>query len=256
MYSLRRQKRIMTNTAVIVLLLALGVLVAIGMAVSRSAAKPQLAAPIAPTGTTVTLAPPPAKTNQVSANFALISTSLGDIKVELYPDSAPKTVTNFATLATQGFYNSLTFHRVVKDFVIQGGDPNGDGSGGRSIYGETFPDEINADSIGVPKQTQEMYATLYGYKYRSDLTSQKMEAGSLAMANRGADTNGSQFFIVSKSAQPSLDGKHTVFGHVVAGMDVVDKINNVEVGPGDRPNTPIMINKITVANTEPELDQK
>lgn len=127
-----------------------------------------------------------------------IKTNLGDIAVELDADKAPKTVTNFVTLAKSGYYDGLTFHRVIPRFMIQGGDPSGDGTGGASVFGASFEDEIN---------------------------DQKLVRGALAMANRGPDTNGSQFFIVQAEATPWLDGRHTVFGMVTSGMDVVDKIS-------------------------------
>ncbi len=130
-----------------------------------------------------------------------LTTSEGDITLELDADKAPKTVTNFVMLAKMGYYNGLTFHRVIPDFMIQGGDPDGNGTGGESIYGETFEDEPN------------------------DL---KMDRGVIAMANRGPDTNGSQFFI-TVAPTTWLQGRHTVFGRVTAGMDIVDKIANVPV---------------------------
>ena len=125
---------------------------------------------------------------------ATIQTNHGPIHVELYPDDAPKTVDNFVKLANDGFYDSVIFHRVIPDFMIQGGDPTGTGSGGP---GYTFEDEFN---------------------------DHKVDRGALAMANAGPNTNGSQFFIVTTEAAPWLDGKHTVFGRVTEGMDVVDKI--------------------------------
>lgn len=139
---------------------------------------------------------------------ATISTTMGDIKIELFKDDAPKTVKNFQKLAEKGYYNGVIFHRVIKDFMIQGGDQTGTGKGGESAFGKEFEDEINEH---------------------------KIEAGSLAMANRGPNTNGSQFFIVTEKAQPNLDGKHTVFGKVVEGMDVVRKIAAVPVGENNKP---------------------
>lgn len=139
-------------------------------------------------------------------------TSKGDVTVEMDADKAPKTVTNFIVLAQMGFYNGLTFHRVIPDFMIQGGDPNGNGTGGGSIFGPTFEDEIN---------------------------DQKLVRGVIAMANRGPDTNGSQFFIVTAEATPWLDGRHTVFGRVTEGMDIVDAISNVPTDGHDMPTEPI-----------------
>lgn len=151
---------------------------------------------------------------------AIIETDKGAIKLELFAKDAPKTVDNFTKLAGQGFYNGLTFHRVINDFVIQGGDPKGDGTGGP---GYSFEDEINPWSLGLSDNVIKAYES-QGYKYTRDLQSHKMEAGVLAMANAGPNTNGSQFFIVTTQAQPHLDGKHTVFGKVIEGMDVVLKI--------------------------------
>lgn len=141
----------------------------------------------------------------------VLKTTKGDITLELDANAAPKTVTNFVTLAKEGYYDNLTFHRVIPDFMIQGGDPDGNGTGGESIYGETFADEPN---------------TL------------KMERGVIAMANRGPNTNGSQFFI---TVVPTdwLQGRHTIFGKVTAGMDVVDAISKVQRGPNDMPTTKV-----------------
>jgi cyclophilin family peptidyl-prolyl cis-trans isomerase len=136
-------------------------------------------------------------------------TSEGDITFELFDEDAPKTVANFKQLASQGFYDGLIFHRVIPDFMIQGGCPQGTGTGGP---GYTFEDEIN---------------------------SHKVVRGALAMANAGPNTNGSQFFIVTTEEAPWLDGKHTVFGQVTGGMDVVDKIGGTETDRNDRPVEPI-----------------
>lgn len=149
-----------------------------------------------------------------------IKTAKGDIKLALYPKVAPKTVQNFVTLAQKGFYNGLTFHRVVPGFVIQGGDPKGNGTGGP---GYQFEDEINPTSLGLPdpliKQNEAR-----GYAYNYSLTSLPVDVGALAMANAGPNTNGSQFFIVTDAPQDHLNGLHTVFGKVLEGMDVVHKI--------------------------------
>jgi cyclophilin family peptidyl-prolyl cis-trans isomerase len=141
-------------------------------------------------------------------------TTLGDITLELFDDDAPKTVENFKKLAGDGFYDGVIFHRVIPDFMIQGGDPKGTGSGGP---GYTFEDEIN---------------------------SHKVVRGALAMANAGPNTNGSQFFIVTTASAPWLDGKHTVFGEVTGGMDAVDAIEGVPTGAGDRPVDPPKIESI------------
>jgi peptidyl-prolyl cis-trans isomerase B (cyclophilin B) len=141
-------------------------------------------------------------------------TTEGPIVFELFDEDAPKTVENFRKLANDGFYDGLTFHRVIKDFMIQGGCPEGTGTGGP---GYTFEDEINPH---------------------------KVVRGALAMANAGPDTNGSQFFIVTSDACPWLDGKHTVFGAVSEGMDVVDRLDGVATDARDRPSEPIGIASI------------
>ena len=143
-----------------------------------------------------------------------LDTHRGEIVMDLDPQLAPKTVNNFVGLARQGYYDGLTFHRVVPDFVIQGGCPEGTGTGGP---GYTFEDEIN---------------------------DHKIVRGALAMANAGPNTNGSQFFIVTTDAAPWLDGKHTVFGEVTDGMDAVDAIEGTETGPGDRPSQPQVIERV------------
>ncbi len=147
---------------------------------------------------------------------ATMTTTEGTIELELYDDDAPKTVENFKTLAADGFYNGIIFHRVIEDFMIQGGDPTGTGSGGP------------------------------GYQFDDEPNDHPVERGSLAMANAGPNTNGSQFFIVTADACPWLDGKHTVFGRVTAGMEVVDAISQVETGPGDRPVNDVRIESVAV----------
>ncbi|MCF7845012.1 MAG: peptidylprolyl isomerase [Kiritimatiellales bacterium] len=188
----------------------------------------------------------------------ILKTSMGDIELELDADAAPKTVTNFIALAQSGYYDDLIFHRVISDFMIQGGDPNGNGTGGESIFGETFEDEINADSYNLhktklrdsvggqplPQQWEDAsvkeYLSVQGYNFNDDLKSLPMKRGYVAMANRGPNTNGSQFFIIQKKdGTPWLEGKHTVFGKVTDGMDVVDAIAAVEKGDGDVPVVPI-----------------
>ena len=146
-----------------------------------------------------------------------LHTNHGAIVVELFPEDAPKTVENFERLAREGFYDGVGFHRVIPDFMIQGGDPTGTGTGGP---GYTFEDEINEHRV---------------------------ERGALAMANAGPNTNGSQFFIVTADACPWLDGKHTVFGRVVEGMDVVDTISELPTGSGDRPREPVVIASVQLA---------
>ncbi len=151
---------------------------------------------------------------------ATIKTAKGDIKLELYSAVAPKTVDNFVTLTKNGFYNGLSFHRVISDFMIQGGDPKGDGTGGP---GYQFEDEINPRSINVSESMiKENEAR--GYKYNYSLQSLPVDVSVIAMANAGPNSNGSQFFIVTEKAQTHLNGLHTVFGRVIEGMDVVRKI--------------------------------
>lgn len=139
-----------------------------------------------------------------------LATSKGDITLELDADMAPKTVTNFIVLANSKFYDNLTFHRVIPGFMIQGGDPSGNGTGGKSIFGDTFEDEIQASNA--------VYAG--GYK-----------AGTIAMANRGPNTNGSQFFIMEKDYP--LPANYTIFGHVTQGQDIVSAIANVDRDPSN-----------------------
>lgn len=186
----------------------------------------------------------------------ILKTSKGDITLELDADAAPKTVTNFVTLAKRGTYELLTFHRVIDDFMIQGGDPLGTGAGGESIYGSDFEDEINAESYGLHektlaevtdeplsedlrKMTIKQYYETQGYRYNSALESLPMTKGAIAMANRGPNTNGSQFFIIQAKATPWLEGKHTVFGKVVGGIEVVDAIAKVPTGAGGKPLEPV-----------------
>jgi cyclophilin family peptidyl-prolyl cis-trans isomerase len=149
---------------------------------------------------------------------ATLHTTHGAIALELFDEDAPKTVENFRRLAADGFYDGIVFHRVIPDFMIQGGCPQGTGTGGP---GYTFEDEIN---------------------------DHKIIRGTLAMANAGPNTNGSQFFLVTAEATPWLDGKHTAFGRVVDGLDTVDKIEGVETGPGDRPIDPPTIERIELAD--------
>lgn len=159
--------------------------------------------------------------------IATIKTSAGDIKLELYSNDAPKTVENFTKLAGDGTYEGTTFHRVIPEFMIQGGDPNSKdddpSNDGQGDAGYKFEDEINPRSLGL---SDEQIAALEseGYIYNFDLNSHPVDVGAIAMANSGPNTNGSQFFIVTVEAQPHLDGRHTVFGKVLEGMDVVTSI--------------------------------
>jgi cyclophilin family peptidyl-prolyl cis-trans isomerase len=149
---------------------------------------------------------------------ATMHTSEGDIEVELFAEEAPKTVGNFTKLAGDGFYDGLVFHRVIPDFMIQGGCPEGTGTGGP---GYTFEDEINEH---------------------------KVVRGALAMANAGPNTNGSQFFIVTTEAAPWLDGKHTVFGQVTSGQDIAERISQVDRDSRDKPRTDVVIERVVIAD--------
>jgi len=183
----------------------------------------------------------------------LLETSLGNITLELYPEVAPKTVENFTTHVKNGYYNGIIFHRVIKDFMIQGGDPTGTGAGGESIWKKDFEDEIcaealNLDTKKVPgrNMTIKDYYENQGYNFKDGLKSMNVVKGTIAMANAGPDTNGSQFFIVTKDKCDWLDGKHTVFGKVIKGMDTVDKIEKVKKDGSDRPIEPIKIIKAII----------
>lgn len=162
----------------------------------------------------------------------VIETEKGDIKLELYSKAAPKTVENFVKLAEEGFYDGTTFHRVIEDFMIQGGDPLSrdddplnDGTGDP---GYIFEDEINPIALNLTlAKTKELEQM--GYKFRLDLESIPHEVGVISMANAGPNTNGSQFFIITTQPQPHLDGLHTVFGRVYAGMDVARSIEQGDV---------------------------
>lgn len=190
----------------------------------------------------------PQLSTEVAANEALVvmNTNHGAIKMKLFPEQAPKTVENFLTHAENGYYDGIIFHRVIEDFMIQGGDPTGTGMGGESIYGDAFEDEFTMDLFNI--------------------------RGALSMANAGPGTNGSQFFIVQNSDAPAsakqmidggwpkeiaeayeanggtphLDQKHTVFGQVIEGMDVVDAIAKVEKGAQDKPVEDVVIESIEI----------
>jgi peptidyl-prolyl cis-trans isomerase B (cyclophilin B) len=147
-----------------------------------------------------------------------MQTTEGAIAFELFDEDAPKTVANFRKLASEGFYDGLTFHRIIKDFMIQGGCPQGTGTGGP------------------------------GYQFEDEINPHKIVRGALAMANAGPNTNGSQFFIVTTAKAPWLDGKHTVFGQVTDGLDVVDKLESVATDGSDRPVEPIGIASIELSD--------
>jgi cyclophilin family peptidyl-prolyl cis-trans isomerase len=143
-----------------------------------------------------------------------MTTNKGEIVFEMFDEDAPKTVGNMRTLAEKGFYDGLTFHRIIRDFMIQGGCPQGTGTGGP------------------------------GYEFEDEINQHKVERGALAMANAGPNTNGSQFFIVTTAAAPWLDGKHTVFGKVTSGMDVVDALESLPTDARDRPREDAVIEKV------------
>ena len=193
----------------------------------------------------------PQLSTEVAANEKLVTmkTTMGDIKLKLFPDLAPKTVENFLGLAAKGYYDGIIFHRVIPDFMIQGGDPTGTGMGGESLWGEEFNDEFSKQAFNLN--------------------------GALSMANAGPNTNGSQFFIVSHTEVPQnmltqlegagyekevidayaknggtpwLDFRHTVFGHVIEGMDVVYDIQNVKRGAQDKPVNGVRIESIEIAD--------
>jgi peptidyl-prolyl cis-trans isomerase B (cyclophilin B) len=191
----------------------------------------------------------PQLTDEIQENEKAVKmvTNKGEITIKLFPEQAPKAVENFITHSKDGYYEGVTFHRVISDFMIQGGDPQGNGTGGESIWGESFEDEFSKELLNI--------------------------RGALSMANAGPNTNGSQFFIVQNSSldpaleqqmaqagfgkkaieiymerggTPHLDNRHTVFGQVIEGMDVVDKIAAVETGANDKPEEDVVIEKIEV----------
>lgn len=151
---------------------------------------------------------------------AIMETTMGTIKIKLFPEETPKTCANFIALANKGYYEGITFHRVIRDFMIQGGDPTGTGGGGESIYGGDFEDE-----------------------FRPELTHIK---GALSMANRGRNTNGSQFFILQASQIKDLNNRHTVFGQAYEGIDIVDMIASMSTDRDDRPLIDISIVSIKI----------
>ena len=155
-----------------------------------------------------------------STTVAIIKTNMGTIEIELFADQTPKTVENFVGLAEKGYYKGVIFHRVIKDFMLQAGDPTGTGRGGASFWGGKFEDEFVSD-------------------LKHDTP------GILSMANAGPNTNGSQFFI-TLVATPWLDGKHTVFGKVINGMDVVNEIGKVKTGAGDKPVNDVVMEEVTI----------
>jgi cyclophilin family peptidyl-prolyl cis-trans isomerase len=186
------------------------------------AASEQPLATVTPVENTKTMLTPDQQPNLVKEySQALLKTNYGDIKVKFYGADSPITVNNFLNLAKAGFYNGIKFHRVIKDFMIQGGDPLSK-EADTSVWGTGGP----------------------GYRFNDEFNTHKLVAGSLAMANSGANTNGSQFFIVTAAETPWLDGRHTNFGEVVSGMDVVKKIEAAETGVNDRPVKDVVINSV------------
>ena len=171
----------------------------------------------------------PAGAKSSGGRYATIETNKGAFQIEFFPNDAPKAVENFRLLAEHHYYDGTTFHRIVKDFMIQGGDPEGTGRGGESAWGGTFADEINPQS---PLYQDGIY-----------------RRGLLAMANRGPNTNGSQFFVMHGDYR--LAPNYVIFGRISGGFDVVDAIANVQTAPGNdgalsRPVTPVVITKVTI----------
>lgn len=157
---------------------------------------------------------------KANEEVVVLDTSMGKIVLRLFPDRAPRACENFTSLAKTGYYNGVVFHRVISNFMIQGGDPTGTGRGGKSTWGGTFEDEFSPE-------------------LRHD------RPGILSMANAGPNTNGSQFFI-TLAPTPWLDNRHTIFGEVIEGMDVVNGIGAVQTGPDDKPLTNVVMKKVTV----------
>ena len=165
-------------------------------------------------------APPPMVIDPAKRYTATMETSMGTLVIALDPVAAPKTVNNFVFLAREGFYDGVIFHRIIKGFVCQGGDPTGTGRGGP------------------------------GYRFDDELPGRRYEVGSLAMANAGPNTNGSQFFIISGPDGARLPPQYSLFGKVVKGLDVVEAMQSVPTGSGDRPKTDVVINSITITEAE------
>jgi cyclophilin family peptidyl-prolyl cis-trans isomerase len=170
--------------------------------------------------------PVPAGAKSSGGMHAVIETDKGAIEIEFLPADAPKAVENFRLLAEKGYFDGLTFHRIVRGFMIQGGDPSGDGTGGESAWGGTFEDEI--------KQGSALYNG--GYK-----------RGHVAMANAGPNTNGSQFFLISGPSGAALPPQYSLFGKIVKGLDVLDAMQRVPTGRNDRPHDDVVINSVTIS---------
>ena len=213
-------KRLIIST-VIVGIAAVPVLAGCGSSDSASTAADTTASAAAPAADAKTWAAAPAMSIDANATYtAAMQTSMGDITIALDPKQAPKTVNNFVFLSKQGFYNGLTFHRVIPEFMIQGGDPTGTGSGGP---GYSFPDELPAAG--------------------------QYKIGSVAMANAGPDTNGSQFFIITGANGVSLPPSYSLFGQVTKGQSVADAISNVPRDAADKPNSPVTITSVKITTS-------
>jgi cyclophilin family peptidyl-prolyl cis-trans isomerase len=198
-------KKIINPSAILYIILLVGIVLLIGWAAGNSKND---------------------NTNKImtaKTETVIVETNLGNIEIALLVDKAPKTVENFLKLCRSGFYDNTKFHRVIKGFMIQGGDPYSKGAD-TSVYGTGGP----------------------GYKFADEPNDAPMVRGTLAMANSGPNTNGSQFFIITATSTPWLVGKHTVFGQVISGMEVVDKIENLKTDARDLPVTPAIVNKMTV----------
>ena len=184
-------------------------------------AKPEAPAPVEPAATTTA----PAINKKITNSIVTLQTNFGDIKLELFAADAPKTVANFTKLAGTGFYDGTLFHRVIKGFMIQGGDP----------LTKNQPANWLLHGTGGP-----------GYTFADEFNQHKLVRGTIAMANAGPDTNGSQFFIITAPKTDWLDGKHTAFGKVIAGLDIVTKIEQVKVNESDHPLEAVKIESVSI----------
>lgn len=207
--------------AAVLIIVAVGALFYVGRAERSAAPKEQMEEA---NSLEETVQPKPSTQEKEKITGAVLKTSLGDIEILFFKDKAPKTVKNFVKLAESGFYDGTKFHRVIKDFMIQGGDPLTKDDAMMGRWGTGGP----------------------GYQFQDEINDQKIVRGVLAMANSGPNTNGSQFFIVTAEATPWLDGRHTVFGKVVKGMEVVDKIENIPTMAGDTSKMTVVIEHITL----------
>jgi peptidyl-prolyl cis-trans isomerase A (cyclophilin A) len=202
-------KKIINPSAILYIILLIAIVLIIGLASGNSSTKLGINNNI--------------KIMKENTSTAVLETNLGNIEIALLADKAPKTVENFLKLSKSGFYDNTKFHRVIKGFMIQGGDPYSKGED-KSVYGTGGP----------------------GYAFADEINDAPMVRGMVAMANSGPNTNGSQFFIITASSTPWLNGHHTVFGQVISGMDTVDKIENSKTDARDLPVTPVIVEKVTV----------